>query len=415
MVVLQLPALRQHPRLGQVRKLLHVQQLVAQPAVERLRVAVLPRRPRRDVQGLGVGPLQPTPQRPRDELRSVVAPQMPRHATHDEQLRDHIQHILGRHAPRHHQRQTFTRVLIDDRQPLQRPPARRAVEDKVPGPHVVWVLRATAHASVGAVPQMPLFPGFLRHFQPLPAPQPIHALAIHRPALTPQQRPDPPIAITRMLTHQRQHPFHQPTLRILDAGPITLRLSRLTQHPARPSLAHPEAPPHANDRLLPACRTRQFPSRASLSMALSNPASASSFFRRLFSSSSSLSRLASSAFMPPYWFRQRWKVASLIPRAWQTSPIVRPAACIPSASRSLVTICAALCRVRFIESPPGLRGLKTLIAPGPVFGEQTNSVQRGADSLFSRPGRTNDPALFGLTVRCRCPAVSRSNFDRNTE
>jgi hypothetical protein len=54
----------------------------------------------------------------------------------------------------------------------------------------------------------------------------------------------------------------------------------------------------------------------------------------LFSSSSSLSRLASSAFMPPYWWRQRWNVASLIPRAWQTSPIVRPAASMPSASRS---------------------------------------------------------------------------------
>jgi hypothetical protein len=28
--------------------------------------------------------------------------------------------------------------------------------------------------------------------------------------------------------------------------------------------------------------------------------------------------LASSAFKPPYWLRQRWKVASLIPSFWQT-------------------------------------------------------------------------------------------------
>src|SRR5262249_49222699 len=84
-----------------------------------------------------------------------------------------------------------------------------------------------------------------------------------------------------------------------------------------------------------------------------------------------LRRFASSAFMPPYCCRQRWNVGSLIPRAWQTSPIVRPAASIPSASRSLTMICSGRCRVRFIESPPGLLGPQTLIAPGPVFGEQT--------------------------------------------
>src|SRR5215468_7784452 len=137
-----------------------------------------------------------------------------------------------------------------------------------------------------------------------------------------------------MRTHQPQHLLQQPTLLLLDLRQVPLRLTRLSQRPARPPFAHPQAPPHANDRLPPTHRTRQFPSRASLRIAVSSSASASSFLRRLFSSSSSLSRFASSAFMPPYCCRQRWNVGSLIPRAWQTSPIVRPAASMPSASRS---------------------------------------------------------------------------------
>jgi hypothetical protein len=45
------------------------------------------RRSRRDVQRLGIRPRQPPAQRLRDKLGPVVAPQVPRHATHHEQLR----------------------------------------------------------------------------------------------------------------------------------------------------------------------------------------------------------------------------------------------------------------------------------------------------------------------------------------
>jgi hypothetical protein len=45
--------------------------------------------------------------------------------------------------------------------------------------------------------------------------------------------------------------------------------------------------------------------------------------------------LASSAFIPPYWLRQRWKVTSETSRAFATSAIGLPSASISSASRSL--------------------------------------------------------------------------------
>ena len=70
----------------------------------------------------------------------------------------------------------------------------------------------------------------------------------------------------------------------------------------------------------------------------------------MFSISSSLSRLASAAFIPPYWLRQRWKVCSPTSSFWQTWPIAAPPASSASASRSLAMICSGECRVRFIVS-----------------------------------------------------------------
>ena len=72
-VVLQSPSVGQVLGLGQTRELLQVGQLVSQPAVERLGVAVLPRRARLDVERLYARQAQPPADRPGDELRPVVA------------------------------------------------------------------------------------------------------------------------------------------------------------------------------------------------------------------------------------------------------------------------------------------------------------------------------------------------------
>ena len=63
---------------------------------------------------------------------------------------------------------------------------------------------------------------------------------------------------------------------------------------------------------------------ASWSICLLMASSATSRLRRAFSASSSLSRLASSAFRPPYWARQRWKVCSLIASFWQDLADAQP-------------------------------------------------------------------------------------------
>ena len=66
----------------------------------------------------------------------------------------------------------------------------------------------------------------------------------------------------------------------------------LAQHRARPALRDPEPLLDALHRDPPAVRGHHFPSANSLSIALSNSASANSFLSRPFSTSSSLSRLA---------------------------------------------------------------------------------------------------------------------------
>ena len=78
----------------------------------------------------------------------------------------------------------------------------------------------------------------------------------------------------------------------------TLRRAVLAHHPARSALGDPEPLLEALHGDPATVRGHHFPSARSLSIALSNSASASSFFNRAFSTSSSLSLLTSAAFMP---------------------------------------------------------------------------------------------------------------------
>ena len=66
-------------------------------------------------------------------------------------------------------------------------------------------------------------------------------------------------------------------------------------------------------------RGQKFPSASSLSIDLSSSASVSSFFNRAFLALSSLRRLASEAFTPPYWATQLCHVDGVVSRCRRTS------------------------------------------------------------------------------------------------
>src|SRR5205085_4460987 len=95
-----------------------------------------------------------------------------------------------------------------------------------------------------------------------------------------------------------------------------------------------------------------FPSR-SLSAALSSIDSASSLFKRRFSSSSALRRRASETSRPPYLDFHLYSVALEIPWRRHTSSVFAPASC----SRNSPMICSSLNRLPFIARLLAVDGL----------------------------------------------------------
>src|SRR3954453_15357029 len=175
-VVVQAMVFEDDLRLLQRLEYLPVQQLVPQPAVERLAVGVRPRAPRGDVEGLGPTTGQPAPHRLGDELRPVVAADELRLAPDLEEVLQGRYHILGVQAPLDLDRQAFPGELIDDRQHLQAPPVGRLGVDEVVAPDVVRPLGPPSCAAVLALPQATTLPLNLRYFEPFPTPEPMHPL-----------------------------------------------------------------------------------------------------------------------------------------------------------------------------------------------------------------------------------------------
>jgi len=87
---------------------------------------------------------------------------------------------------------------------------------------------------------------------------------------------------------------------------MSLCAAVLAHHPAGEPLGYPEHGAQGLHSPAASFRAQKFPSANSLSIAFSNSASARSFLRRAFSFSSWVSRLASSACIPPYCCFQRW-------------------------------------------------------------------------------------------------------------
>src|SRR4051812_39148125 len=280
---------------------LSVQQLVPQPAVERLAVGVLPRAPRGDVQRLRPTSGQPAPDRLGDELRPVVAPDELRLASDLEQVLQGRYHTLGIHAPLDLDRQAFPGELIDHRQQLQAPPVGRLVVDEVVAPDVVGPLGSTAAAAVLALPQATAFPLHLRHLEAIPTPEAMDPLEVDRPPLPHQHGPDASIAVAGVLPGQRPDPQQQLFLSFSFGPGIPLARPGHAQGPAGPTLGDPEGRHRLDDGLTSPGRAHEFPRAASLRIALSRLRSATRALSRAFSLSRSLRRLISSALMPPNW------------------------------------------------------------------------------------------------------------------
>src|SRR6202158_5189339 len=239
-IILPLPQRAQLPGLGFALELLAVQELVAELAVKRLRVTVLPGTLRPHVQRPGSGPLQPTPYHLGRELRAVVAADaVGRPSTPDRYLGQDDTNLLGGHAPACLQCQAFTGVLINQAQPLETSAVTGTIEDKVPCPNVVFPTRGTEVAAVGVLPVRPARLGIGPRFgqsQPRMPPDPLHRLLVDRPALADQKRPDPPVAEPRVRAGQLLDPPGQRRLDVARDGRVPEAGAGQVQRPGHATL-----------------------------------------------------------------------------------------------------------------------------------------------------------------------------------
>ena len=141
-----------HLRLEQAVELLDGQKLVAQPAVERLHVRVLPWRTGLDVAAGGAREPAPVAQGVGRELGPVVTADVAgRCPPPGDDPVERGGGGVGVDAPGGHHRQRLARVLVDDVEQLQDPPVRGLVELGVQRPDVVRPLSTrglTGHRPV---------------------------------------------------------------------------------------------------------------------------------------------------------------------------------------------------------------------------------------------------------------------------
>src|SRR5215212_10441773 len=153
-------------------------------------IRILPRATRRDVNRLHALALEPVLERIRDELRAVVAAQVPGHTvTFHRRLHDR-DHVHRPDRPRAMHRQTFPCVFVEQGQHAKARAALGLVLHEVPAPHLLPLGCGLAHT-----PHPPLFLADLQSFHTSRA---LHALAVHFRACSPKQRGDAPVAMARM-------------------------------------------------------------------------------------------------------------------------------------------------------------------------------------------------------------------------
>src|SRR5450755_1932066 len=145
----------------------------------------------------------------------------------------------------------------------------------------------------------------LRHPQPLLAPQTLDPLAVHIPTLLTQMVMRATVPPPRTIHRELRQLGTQRRVVLSPLRFVSLCRAMLPNHPASPALADTETVANHRDRPAPTGWAHQFPLAISFSARFSSAWSATIAFNCRFSRSSSFRRLASSAFIPPYWLRQR--------------------------------------------------------------------------------------------------------------
>ena len=134
--------------------------------------------------------------------------------------------------------------------------------------------------------------------------QTIDPLGVDRPALPPKQHMQATIPVPDSGRRQLLEPQPQLVLRI-GRGPVALGRTGEPGHPAHPAFAHLIGPPQPSHQAPAARGPHHFRRTTSCNIVLSKVRSATSVFRRRFSSSSCFNRRISATPSPANFFFQR--------------------------------------------------------------------------------------------------------------
>lgn len=189
--------------------------------------------------------------------------------------------------------------FVDDVEELDGAARGGDVELVVEGPYVVRVGGSEPAARCRGLTQAPALATLRGHSQAFLTPQTLDLLAIHLVALANQHGVRPPVPPPRMGGREAPQPFAQVPVRVRLTRFVALGGAVLADDAACPSLRQTEAfLQHVHGTASPR-RAHQFPRLISRNASISSSLSATIRFSRALSRSNSLSRLASSAFIPP--------------------------------------------------------------------------------------------------------------------
>jgi len=194
-VVLASPILNDDFCLHQIVEELDIEAFVAQSAIERLVIAILPRAPRFDIECLRADAPQPFSNSFRSELASIIRTNVIRHATSHHQVGEDFENIFAVQATSNFDRNALTSELINHREHADLLSISRAVLDEIIRPHMIAILWSQPNARAVIQPLTPAFRLFLRNFQAFTPPDAKDTLVIHMPPFRLQQRRDPLIPI----------------------------------------------------------------------------------------------------------------------------------------------------------------------------------------------------------------------------
>ena len=138
-VVEQSPVFDKDLRLAQIIEDFTVKEFVSELRVEALAVSVFPRRPRLDIECADIQCLQPFTQGGGDKLWPIIGSDMLWWAVLREQLAERVEDITGVQSALNADRQTLSRILIDDAKHAEDLAVMRAVLDEVIGPDMAFV------------------------------------------------------------------------------------------------------------------------------------------------------------------------------------------------------------------------------------------------------------------------------------